>query len=136
PLLASHKSVRPDLTGVWEGSYGENLTIRLIILKREAALFLGRMEYPGDGIVTTVEGRIYEEWSRKDEEWQLLANGVAENQCLAVRFKETRFETERKGGIELNGEYRAFVGESSMSGAWFAGERPVGQFTLRRTDNP
>jgi hypothetical protein len=88
------------------------------------------MEYPNEGIVTLVKGSVDRMWSPTDPVWRQINRGSSE---LAVTFKETDYERRGSGtGISFSGQYHGFIAGNQMSGAWFAGTRLVGLFTLER----
>jgi hypothetical protein len=133
PPLASISSreANDDLTGEWNGFYNSMRQIRLVVRGQNAESFQGKMEYPKEGIVTLVEGSVDRTWSRDDPVWRQIDRGSSE---LAVTFKETDYERKGNGsGISFNGKYHGFVAGNRISGAWFAGTRLVGLFTLERS---
>jgi hypothetical protein len=120
-----------DPTGSWEGLYNETLPMRLFVQESDATSFRGRIVYPGDDTITIVQGSIYQNWSPNDQVWAQI-NSKSSTASYAITFKELEYARKGGGGISFNGEYRALVTESNMSGAWFDGKRLVGYFTFDR----
>jgi hypothetical protein len=130
PALISRREASDDLTGKWDGFYNSTRQIRLVVHGQNAESFHGKMEYPKEGIVTLVEGSVDRIWSPNDPVWRQINRGSSE---LAVTFTETDYERRGSGaGISFSGKYHGFVAGNQMSGAWFAGTRLVGLFTLER----
>jgi hypothetical protein len=124
---------RGDLTGEWTGYYNQARPIRLWVHEDTMSSFRGTMEYPAEGTVTFVEGVVYERGARDDELWAQIHSGTSEVHHIAVSFKETGYQHKGRSAISFDGEYRAFATDNDMTGAWFAGHRLVGPFTLRRS---
>ena len=118
------------LTGRWDGFYNDTQRIRLVVRRQNAGSFQGKMEYPKEGIITSVEGNIDRRWSPNDAVWRQINRGSAE---LAVTFQELAYERRGSGaGISFDGKYYGFVAENQISGAWFTDTRLVGFFALKR----
>ena len=127
--LFGHAPTTPrqaNWTGEWAGLYNQTRPIRLLVRENRATSFRGVMEYPSEDTVTIVEGNIHERWSRADELWVQVNQGVLEGYQCAVSFKETGYERKGRTSISFDGEYRAFSTENYMSGAWFSGGQLVG----------
>lgn len=118
--------------GEWAGNYNRTRPIRLLIRETEGQQFRGRMEYPAEGTVTTVEGIIHEHWSQDDPIWAQVSGAGNGQDCFGISFRETGYENKGSGSISFDGEYRALMKGDEMTGAWFSGTRLVGSFTLRR----
>jgi hypothetical protein len=130
PMPLSERDPGDDLTGNWDGFYNSTRQIRLVVHDQNAGSFRGKLEYPEEGIITSIEGSVDRMWSPNDAVWRQINRGSSK---LAVTFQETDYERQGSGaGISFNGKYHGFVAGSRMSGAWFAGTRLVGLFTLER----
>jgi hypothetical protein len=128
---ARERDAESDLTGEWIGYYNQNRPIRLVVNSRENGKFSGLMHYPAEGMTTRVEGTIHERWSATDPIWNQLGN--RSDRAFGIAFVETAYETRGSSGISFDGQYRALVSGGEIAGAWFAGTRLVGAFTLRRS---
>jgi hypothetical protein len=120
-----------DPTGTWEGLYNETLLMRLLIQESEATSFRGRIAYPSENTITIVQGSIHRNWSPNDQGWAQITSKYPTS-SYALTFKELEYVHRGGACISFNGEYRALVNESNMSGAWFEGKRLVGYFTFDR----
>jgi hypothetical protein len=121
-----------DITGTWAGFYNETLALRLLVREMNANFFQASLEYPREGTMTHVEGTVHPGWSRNDPIWSQIDPGATDNDRFAVSFRETRYQRKGSSDISFNGEYRGFVWDNNISGAWFSGTRLVGLFRLHR----
>ena len=122
-----------EATGDWTGYYNRTLEMRLVIREVQDGRFRAKMEYPADGMVTSVEGDVYRRWSPSDPLWVQVGGGNNEGRVLAIAFRETGYEKRGSSTTSFDGEYRALIKASIMTGAWFTGTRLVGTFTFQRT---
>jgi len=121
--------------GVWIGYYNGMQPVRLLIEKVDAERIAGSMEYPETGAITNIEGTIYEGKTVNDQLWvQIGVPSLGEVQGIAIRFRETGYESTGTSSIIFDGEYRAIARGDEMTGAWFSGNRLVGAFTLHRSE--
>jgi hypothetical protein len=89
------------------------------------------MEYPDTNTVTRVEGSIHQSWSPNDPVWVQLDSDDARGNRQGVIFREMSYE-QKGSDISFDGEYRVFLENDIMSGAWFSGTRLVGAIRLQR----
>lgn len=122
----------PTLSGRWEGHYNKTRPIALLVQGISGDKFRGRMEYPADGTVTSVEGTIYEQWSTADPLWAQVGGSTGGNSRLVIRFRETGYKKRGPSSISFDGEYRCAIADDNATGAWFSDNRLVGSLTLRR----
>jgi hypothetical protein len=118
--------------GVWNGHYNGTRAVRLRIREVSGDVFTGMMEYPNEGTVTKVEGTVAERWSSDDPVWAQLDGSPARTDRLAIVFHETGYEKQGTSSVSFDGEYRLFLNERNMTGAWFSGNRLVGALSLER----
>lgn len=79
------------------------------------------MSYPGSDTTTQARGRV--------EASDATAAGV-----VTLVWSELGYERRGRRAITFGGQYRAVVSGTTMEGAWYRGERPVGTFHLKATD--
>jgi hypothetical protein len=89
------------------------------------------MEYPGEGTATRIDGMLHPVWSANDPLWGQVDAGTDSN-GFAVSFRETGYEKKGSSSISFDGEYRAIVSGTDLTGAWFSGMRLVGTIALRK----
>jgi hypothetical protein len=106
----------------WSGFYRPtNRRMRVVIQSvQESRAIQGSIEYPDEGIITEIEGTLLEK-AEVDGDPQLV--GIVETGQViegAIAFREVR--EIRSGGkpTNLDGEYRAIVIGSRMSGFWIS----------------
>lgn len=121
------------LVGNWIGYYNRERPVQLLIREVSGNRFGGKLQYPEEGTITTVEGAVHERWSPTDPGWAQLGGGSQEGQVVAVAFRETGYETKGSSSISFDGEYRALVRGDELTGAWFSGTRLVGSLALQRS---
>jgi hypothetical protein len=127
---ASSTRVLPQLQGVWTGSYNGTRPVRLLIEENTTETFHGTMEYPAEGTVTVVQGKIWPTWSKSDPMWATVAGQGAVRSSVALSFRETKYELKGSSLISFDGEYRAIATGKTMAAGWFSGERKVGSLSL------
>lgn len=132
PSDADAITVAADLPGEWTGHYNGTRPIRLLVHEVNNFDFRGRIEYPGEGTATNMEGTIYEQWSSNDRFWAQIG-GATEGRKRALSFREIGYETKGSTLISFDGEYRMFLRDDEMVGAWFSNDRLVGSLALSRT---
>jgi hypothetical protein len=124
-------SHQADPSGEWAGYYNQTRPLRLVIAHEiNAEAFDGRMEYPGEGTITTIKGTVYKEWSSRDVIWTQIDATRGGDYRLAVSFRETGYQNKGSTSISFDGEYRAIISGKMMTGAWFSGSRLVGTIML------
>jgi hypothetical protein len=121
------------LAGNWTGHYNRTRPIQLLIREVSGNQFRGKLLYPDEGTVTTVEGTVHERWSPTDPSWAQLGGGGHESQVVALSFRETGYETKGSSSISFDGEYRVLVRGNNLTGAWFSGTRLVGLLALQHS---
>jgi hypothetical protein len=130
PSFASEPS---GTAGEWSGYYNRTRPVRLMIQEVSDGIIRGTMEYPTEGTVTRMEGSVHSSWSADDPVWTQIGGANYQGKGVAVTFREISYERRGSSSISFEGDYRAFVNEDEMIGAWFSGQRLVGSLTLQRT---
>jgi hypothetical protein len=114
----------------WTGTYRPtNRPMQLVFRTvQDPRDIRGTIEYPNEGVVTEFEGAVLDQ-SEIDGDARIAAIGsAASGMDGAIVFREVR-EVGRVGSsINPDGEYRAIVAGSRMSGFWESGSIPAKYF--------
>jgi len=122
-LKRRHKNIAIPLE--WSGFYNKGRAIKLMIRDTTENEFRGRLEYPSEGTITIIEGRVLPDVEDAGVTWAQIGPGD-----LRLQFRETGYVKEGTKPINFDGEYRAVVAGEKMRGAWFQGKSVVGDFEL------
>jgi hypothetical protein len=121
-----------DPIGVWAGYYNRVRPIRLTIVEHARGQFWGRLEYPNEGTVTTVEGKFHKRLPMNDPVWAQVGGMESDAFHFAVSFSDRGYEVRGGPAIAFDGEYRAVVVGREMIGGWFSSRQAIGSISLRR----
>lgn len=130
--LPTHSRGPHDPIGVWAGYYNRVRPLLLSVVEYAREQFWGRLEYPNEGTVTTVEGTLHRQLRANDPVWARVGGAGGDAVHFGVVFREVRYEVRGGAVINFDGEYRALVIGREMIGGWFSGQQAVGSITLRR----
>lgn len=128
----SHSRRADDPVGVWAGYYNRVRPLRLNVVEHARDQFWGKLEYPNEGTVTTVEGTLHKRLRVNDPVWAHVGGTASDAFHFGVVFKEKRYEVRGGAAITFEGEYRAIVIGREMIGGWYSGQQMIGPITLRR----
>ncbi|BCB90504.1 hypothetical protein [Phytohabitans suffuscus] len=107
----------------WDGTR-DGHRVWLDIDRWDATRFKGAMEYPGSGTTTEVTG------------WVETPNGRETADGVQLVWRETGYRRKGSRSVEFDGEYRATVTGTDMTGAWFSGGRRVAGLTMTAAGAP
>jgi hypothetical protein len=121
-----------DPVGTWAGYYNRVRPLRLRVVEHSGEQFRGRLEYPNEGTVTTVEGTLHKRLPVNDPIWAQVGGMKSDSFRFGAIFRETSYEIRGGAAISFDGEYRAIVIGREMIGGWYSGRQMIGPITLRR----